>query len=110
MQAGISDLTSWFNEELLYEAVADQAAKSKIAMETGNIFFGGLNDIDYEIFESSVTHYDTPKGITAEKLRKVWRVSNEVAQQTMDVTTQLDNQDADSTLSHSSSTNDCMLR
>ena len=56
-------------------------------MEAGNILFGGFNDIDDGIFESSTTHTDTPKGITAEQLRKVWQVSNEVAQQKLDVTT-----------------------
>ena len=68
-------------------------------MEYGNIFFDGFNDIDDEIFESSATHANTPKGITAEQLRKMWRVSNEVEQQTLDVKTQLNKQDYDSTLS-----------
>ena len=62
-------------------------------MEAGSIFFDSFNDIDEDIFESSTTHADTPMGITAEQLIKVWRVSNEVAQQTLDVTTQLNTKD-----------------
>ena len=79
-------------------------------MWAGNIFFGVFNDIDDEMFEYYATHADTSKGITAEQLRKVWWLSNEVAQQTLDVTTQLNKQDDYSTLSRSLSTNDCMLR
>ena len=78
-------------------------------MEAGNIFFGGFNDIDDEIFKSFATHADTPKWITVEQFIKLWRVSNEVSQQTIDVTTQLNNQDSDSDLSRCFSTNDCML-
>ena len=79
-------------------------------MESGNIFFDGFNDIDDEMFESSITHADTPKGITLEQLSKVWRVSNEVAQQTLDFKSQLNNQDDDSTLYCCFSTNDGILQ
>ena len=51
------------------------------------------------IFESSATHAYTPKGTTAEQWIKVWQVSNKVAQQTLDMTTNLNKQDTDSTLS-----------
>ena len=61
------------------------------------------------MFESSATNADTLKVITEEQLSKVWRVMNEVAQQTLDVTTMLNKQDADSTLSCQFSTNSRML-
>ena len=76
MQAGIANFTACLNEEFLCKAVTERAAKSKISMEAGSILFDGFNDIDDKMFESSVTHADTPKGITAENLSKVWRVSN----------------------------------
>ena len=110
MQAGIANFTACLNEELLCKVVTERAAKSKIAMESGIIFFGGFNDIGDKMFESSTIHAGKPKGITAENLSKVWRVLNEVSQQTLDVTTQLNNQDADSTLYCCFSTNDHMLR
>ena len=110
MQAGIDDLTACFNEEFVCKYVTDWASKLKISVEAGNLFFDFSNDIDDENFESSATHSDTPKVITAEQLRKVWRVSNEVTQQTLDVTTQLNNENVDSTLSHSFSTIGSMLR
>ena len=89
MQAGIVNLTAWFNDEIICKAVTEWAEKSKISMEADSIFFDGFNDIDDKMFEYSATHADTLKGITAEKLGKLWRVLNEVAQQTLDVTTQL---------------------
>ena len=75
MQAGIADLTACLNEEFLCKSVTERASKSNIAMEAGSIFFDDLNDIDDNFFESSATHADTLKGITAEKLRKLWWVS-----------------------------------
>ena len=80
MQAGIANLTALFNEWLLWKYVNEREAKLKIAVEAGNILFDGFNDIDDKMFESSATHAETPKGITAEQLIKVWRVSNEIAQ------------------------------
>ena len=109
MQAGIADLTACLNEELLCKSVTERSAKSNMSMEAGGILFDGFNEIYDAMFESSATHTYTPKGITAEQLSKVWRVSNEVAQQTLDVTKQLNRQDYDSTLSRRFSTNDCML-
>ena len=76
MQSGIANLTACFNEELLCKSVTDRSEKSKISMDAGSIFFDGSNDIDDKMFESSATHADTPKGITAEQLSKVWLVSN----------------------------------
>ena len=110
MQSGIADLTSCFNEDLICKAVTERAEKSKISMEAGGIFFDGFNGIDEKMFEYSANHDDTPKGITVEQLRKVWRVSNEVAQKTLDVTKKLNKQDTDSTPSRHFSTNDRMLR
>ena len=54
-------------------------------------------------------HAESPKGITAEHLRKVWRISEEVAQRTLDVTTQLNKQDADTSLSYRFGTNNRSL-
>ena len=79
-------------------------------MEAGGIFFDGFNENDDKMFESSASHADKPKGITTEQLSKVWRVSNEVAQQTLDMTTQLNKQDSNSTISNCFSKNYRTLR
>ena len=74
MQAGIANFTACLNEEFLCKAVAERAANSKISMKAGSIFFNVFNEIDDIFFESSATHADTPKGITAEQLIKVWQI------------------------------------
>ena len=68
------------------------------------------DDKDDSIFELSAAHADTPKGVTAEHLSKFWRISDEAAQQTLDVTTQLNKQYVNASLSRRFGTNDQMLR
>ena len=111
MQAGIADLSACFNEELLLKAVNERAVKGKLAMEAGSICLDDfLNDDDDSIFESSATHAETPKGVTAAQLSKVWCISEEDAKRTLDVTSQLIKQDADTSLARRFGTNDRSLR
>ena len=66
MQAVVEDLNGWLHEELLRRAVTERTAKSKIAMESGNITLEGFNnDDDDSIFELSEAHLETPEGVTA---------------------------------------------
>ena len=68
----VADLTGCLDEELLRRAVTERTAKSKIAMESGNITLEGFDDDeDDSIFELSAAHADTPKGVTAEHLSQV---------------------------------------
>ena len=100
MKAVVAYLTGCFDEELLRRAVTERGAKYKITMESGNIFLDGFkNNEDDAIFELAAAHSETPKGVTAEHLSKVWIISEEVSQRTLDVTTQLNKQDADTSLS-----------
>ena len=46
MQAGIVDLTAFFNEELLCKTVTEMVVHSKVAMKACIIFFVGFNEID----------------------------------------------------------------
>ena len=86
-----------------------RTAKSKIAMESGNITLEGFKDNeDDSIFELAAAHAETPKGVTAEHLSKVLGVSDEVAQRTLEVTTQLRKQDVNASLSRRFGTNDRM--
>ena len=49
-------------------------------METDSICLDDfLNDDDDFIFESLATHAETPKGVTAAQLSKVWCISEEDA-------------------------------
>jgi hypothetical protein len=51
-----------------------------------------------------------PNGVTAKHLSKVWKIDVETAKRTIDVTTQLRQHEADSSMSRNYSTNDRMLR
>ena len=57
MQAAVADLTGCFDKELLWRAVTERGAKSKIAMESGNIYLYGFNNNeDDSIFELAAAH------------------------------------------------------
>ena len=76
-------------------------------MESGKISLDGYKNNEHDaIFELSAAHSETLKGVTAEHLSKVWIISDEVAQRTLEVTTQLNKQDADTSLSRCFGTND----
>ena len=49
----------------------------------------------------AATHAERPKGVTAEHISKIWRISR-----SLEVTTQLNKQDLESTLSQNVGTND----
>ena len=80
-------------------------------MEYGNTSLDGFkNNEDDAIFELAVAHAETPKVVTAEHLSKIWIISEEVSQLTLDVPTQLNKQDADTYLSRRFGKNDQSIR
>ncbi len=60
----------------------------------------------FELFSASA---DTPQGVTAENLSKVWRISHDEAKRMLEVMTQLNQQSADTSLARRFGTNDLML-
>ena len=56
------------------------------------------------------TSASKPRGVTAETLSKIWRIDYETAARTLKVTTQLNHQGGNETLSRHFGTNDRMLR
>ena len=73
------------------------------------------DEMECTLFESefastAATHAERPKGVNKELLMKVWRIPENEARRTLQVTTQLNHQDADSNLSRRFGTNDRMLR
>ena len=110
MQAVVSDPTGYFDEEPHQISVTARGSKSKISMEYGNISLDGFkNNEDDNIYELAAAHAETPKGVTAEHLSKVLRIPEEVAQHKLDVTRQLNKQDADTSLSCRFGTNNRSL-
>lgn len=61
-------------------------------------------------FEAAAAHAEISKDVTKEMLAKVWRISEDEARRTLEVTTQLNRQGADTSLSRRAGTNDRMLR
>jgi hypothetical protein len=61
-------------------------------------------------FEAAAAHAEISKDVTKEMLAKVWRISEDEARRTLEVTTQLNRQGADTSLSRRAGTYDRMLR
>ena len=73
-----------------------------------------LDDDTYEIlldtFMASTAQAGKTRGVDPKHLSKIWRISHEDAQRTIDVTTQMSIRTDDPALSRNDSTNDMMLR
>ena len=82
-------------------------------MAIGSTTAGNPQDADTcELFASliSAAHAERPKGVTKELLSKIWRISEDEARRTIEVTTRLNKQDAESNLIRKFSTNDRQMR
>jgi hypothetical protein len=67
-------------------------------------------EIDLDVFLVSAAHARRTQGMNATHLSKVWRISLEQAQRTLDITTQTSVRTDDPKLSRNYGTNDRMLR
>ena len=68
------------------------------------------NKVLLDNFMVSTAQAGKSRGVDPKHLSKIWRISHEDAQRTIDVTTQMSTQTDDLTLSRNYSTNDRMLR
>ena len=68
------------------------------------------NEILLDNFMASTAQAGKTRGVDPKHLAKIWRISHEDAQRTIDVTTQTSTRTDDPTLSRNYSTNDRMLR
>ena len=68
------------------------------------------NEVLLDNFMASTAQAGKPRGVDPKHLAKIWRISHEDAQRTIDVTTQTSTRTDDPTLSRNYSTNDRMLR
>ena len=134
IRANLASVNICFDETLMAERFHDRLLQSKYAASIGStsaantqdphvceIF--GLDPSDSDCHEYwytpedminpqrsvSATHASKPKGINKEHIMKIWRVSEDEAWRTLEVTTQLKMQDAESNLPRALSTNDWML-
>ena len=127
MRAHVADLTGILDGDILSNAFEEHRRDSQFAMGAGCTLVGDIQSCDAAdddlflplhlieptetdiILDMSATHAPRPKGVTADHT-KIWRISEKDAKQTLEVTTQLSKQDADSTLSRNFGTNDRALR
>ena len=68
------------------------------------------NEVLLDTFMASTAQAGKTRGVDPKHLSKIWRISHEDAQWTIDVTTQTSTRTDDATLSRNYSTNDRMLR
>ena len=73
-------------------------------------FDDNTNEVLLENFMVSTAQVGKSRGVDPKHLSKIWRISHEDAQRTIDVTTQMSTRTDDPTLSRNYSTNDRMLR
>ena len=76
---------------------------------TSNLDDDGVQERVDEFFSHSMSA-SRPRGVTPEHLSKIWRISQEDARRTINMTTQTSVRTQDPTLSHNYGTNDRMLR
>ncbi|KAL7534954.1 hypothetical protein ACHAXR_006167 [Thalassiosira sp. AJA248-18] len=106
IRAHVADLSGIFDLTILFQdALNDRLGDSKLAMAAGcTMAHNPQDDLDCELFEDisiAATHAAIPKGSGASK--------EDEARHTLEITTQLNKQDAESKLSRKFSTNDKML-
>jgi len=113
IRANICDMSACFDVSYLQQVFEDDLVRSKIGMAIGSMHAADpQDDMDCELFDGllSATHAERPKGVSKETLMKVWRISEDEARRTLEVTTQLNHQDPDTNLSRRFGTNDRQLR
>ena len=113
IRAHVCDLTGVIDSDLLSEAVDESLRESKFRMAAGSTMPMQNEDLDNSLFvnlEASAADASRMGGVTKEHLAKVWRLNEDEARRTLEVTSQLCKRDANSTLSRQFGTNDRMLR
>jgi hypothetical protein len=128
IRSQLASLSVVHEPSLLSAAMSDRASISHLSMAVGSTTY---NDESCEVFESMETmtlraqaHATVPiwdinasvisagrsTGVTPEHMSKIWRIPFDDAARTLETTTQLIQQDPDSSLSHSAGTNDRAVR
>jgi hypothetical protein len=119
IRASILEVNGMFEPEIFAASMNDGVQRSKVAMAMGSMT---TNDFGCELFKAinsavaeaigtiSAIKAGNAGGVSAEHLSKIFRISNEEAERTLDATSQLNCQDANSSLARNFGTNDRMLR
>ena len=89
------------------DALSQRTEMSKMSMSLGST--SGA-DHDDDIFQASSLSASSTSGVSKDFLSKVWMISPDQAEKTLEHTTQLCKQQGENHLSRHYTTNDCMLR
>lgn len=112
IRAHVADVSCALDPFSFASTVADRAALSKFTAAIGCTTAVAC-DTACQLFTAvtvSATHAEAPKGVSPELLSKIWRIDQQTAKRTLEVTSQLNKQDGDSSLARNFSTNDRMQR
>ena len=118
IRAHISATDPMLDSDLMGADIRERTLRSKMMTAAGSTT---VNADGCKLFEAALesepgmasvgaTSASKPRGVTAETLSKIWRIDYETAARTLKVTTQLNHQGGNETLSRHFGTNDRMLR
>ncbi len=117
----VSSIDTILNEDELADALEELDISTAYGVASGSATTAGeeVEDLFYENFEAilsaatgtfSALASGDPTGVSAERLSKLWRISEEDAHRTIEQTTQLGRNSANTNLSREFPTNDRALR
>jgi hypothetical protein len=97
IQAQVEDMTAFLDPTLLNESLNQNLYRSRLKGSYGPQ--DNRDDGLWISFDSAAAHAEIPKGITKEVLASIWGISEEEARRILEVTTQLNLQCTDGSLS-----------
>ena len=104
----LSSLQASLDRSILLYNMNSRLDYSKFAMAVGSM--NACDSARDEFFMSNAVHAEAPKGVDSKTLSKIWSIDENLAKETLKVTSQLRKTDGESKLSRNVSTNDRMLR
>ena len=116
IRAHVASIDSNLDGVLLDSALSSRLEFSKLAMSIGSV---AMSNEKYELFEADVSELWTsvgfmtaghPRGVTVEMLSKICSIDTIMAERTLQVTTQLNQNVENTSLERNLGTNDRMLR
>jgi hypothetical protein len=117
---GLAGISSTYVEEELADALSESSLMTAAGIAAGSLNDSGLTDDlffdDMEAIISAATATfsalasGNQKGVSAERLGKIWRISHQDAQNTIDVTSQMGRHSAETTLEREMGTGDRSIR
>ena len=123
VRSGLAANDARMNGTLLDAALSDRLEFSKFAMAIGSttsnkgsceLFMVELDELEEYVAEAwteiSSTTAGSPKGVTADIISKIWTISHEMAEKTIQIKSQLNREGENTSLERNLGTNDRMLR